>query len=352
MTHSSTGCLARLGAARGSAAGCAAAAVPMPLLALACLLGAAASPAAAGAAQDAAGGVVRGRVTDADGRPASGAQVTVRRLGGGDSAGRETAADGTYALRDVAPGLYAVTAGKGELRSGLFRIRVRAGRRVDVNLQLAAGRRDGAWIAELGDREAASRAFAAGLAASRAADHAAAVEQFTRAVERRPDCTECHYNLAIAHSDLEQLAGAEAAFRRVIALTPEHPAAYYGLASVYTRQGREADAAGARLEATRVARASLAERRRRLQDALGRAVARLDAGDAAGARSDLEAILQQDSGFAPVHYWLAVSLVQAGDPDRGGAAAALRRYLRLAGDGEHAGPARQLLGTLERRRRP
>ncbi len=308
-------------------------------LTFACLLGATA------AAQDA--GTIRGRVLDQDGRPVADAQVVVRRFGaGGDGRTLVTTADGTYARSDVAGGLYTVTAGKDELYSDMFRIRVRAGRTVDVNLELAAGRRNAAWIAELGDREAASRAFAAGLAANRAADYAAAVAQFARAVERQPDCTECAYNLAVAYADLEQFADAEAAFRQVLRIAPDYTAAHYGLASIYSRQGRTADAAAARREATRLALAQLAERQQRLQEELERGIARLNTGEVAGALADFENLIRQDSSFPATHYWLAVSLLRSNEPDR--AARALRRYLRLDGSGEHAARAREELGRLER----
>ena len=309
------------------------------VLTLACLLG------AAGAAQEA--GTVRGRVLDQHGRPVAGAQVIVRPLGGGgDSRTLETTADGTYAQDGVAAGHHAVTAGKDDLNSDMFRIRVRTGRTVEVNLELAAGRRDADWIARLGDREAASRAFAAGLAANRAADHATAVAHFARALERQPDCAECSYNLAVAYADLERFADAEAAFRQVLRITPDYTAAHYGLASVYTRQGRAADAAAARDEATRLALAALAERRRQLQAELERGIARLDAGEVAGARAAFESLVRQDSSFPPAHYWLAISLLRSNDPGR--AATTLRRYLRLDGSGELAARAREELARLER----
>lgn len=325
-----------------------AAAGPLRALVLACGLGAAVAAQAggAGAGTGARAGTVRGSVVGADGRPVAGAQVVVRPLGGGDGRTLATAADGTYAQRDVAAGLHAVTASRNDRHSEMFRIRLRAGRTVEINLQLAAGRRAGAWLAELGDREAASRAFAAGLAASRAADHATAVRQFARAVERRPDCAECSYNLAIAYADLERFPDAEAAFRQVLAIAPDYPAAYYGLASIYARQGRAADAAAARGEATRLALAGLAERRRRLEETLARGIDRLHAGEVNGARADFERILDEDSSFAPTHYWLAMSLLRSNATAR--AAAALRRYLELAGDGQHAARARAALAGLER----
>ena len=312
-------------------------------LARAALLCGAAS--AALAAQDA--GELRGRVVDAQRRPVAAAQVAIRPLAGdGDAVSIATADDGTFARGGIAAGLYTVTAGKGELRGDMFRVRVRAGRTVLVNVQLAAGRRDAAWIAELGDREAASRAFAAGVLASRAADHATAIKQFMRAIARTPDCAACHYNLAIAYTEIDRLADAETAFRQVVELTPDYSAAYYGLASIYTRQGRTADARTARDEATRLARERLAERRRGLEETLQRSVARLDAGDTAGALASLETLLKRDSSFAPTHYWLGMALLGSAAPDR--AAAQFRRYLELDGEGEHAARARAALADLGR----
>lgn len=301
---------------------------------------------AAGVAAAQEAGVLRGRVVDEQRNPVAGAQVAIRPLtDDGDAATLETTADGTYASSGIAAGLYAVTAGKDDLRGDMFRVRIRPGRTVQVNVQLAAGRRDAAWIAELGDREAASRAFAAGLRASRTNDHAAAIEEFMRAIARTPDCAACHYNLAIAYTELEQLEGAESAFRRVVELTPEYPAAYYGLASVYTRQGRSTDAQAAREEATRLARERLAQRQQLLEAALQQSVARLEAGDAAGALADLETLLRRDSSFAPTHYWLGVACLRTGAADR--AAGHFRRYLQFGAEGEHAAQARAALAGLE-----
>ena len=315
------------------------------LVKLVCAAALAGSAAVTEAAE--AAGVLRGRVVDEQQQPVAGAEVAIRPLAGdGEAAIVETAADGTYSQGGIAAGLYTVTAGKADLRGDMFRVRIRSGRTVQVNVQLAAGRRDAAWLAELGDREAASRAFAAGLRASRANDHAAAIAEFTQAITRTPDCAACHYNLAISYTELDELAGAETAFRRVVEITPEYSAAYYGLASVYTRQGRTADAQAARDEATRLARERLAERQKLLEAALREGVARLEAGDARGALADLETLLRRDSSFGPLYYWLGVAGLRTGDTEQ--AAAHFRRYLQMEAAGEHAAEARAALADLER----
>ena len=292
-------------------------------------------------------GSLHGTVVDDTGRAIALAQVVVRPFdGGGDGFDLETGGDGTYGLSDLSGGLYTVTAGTGDLSSDLFRVRVRPGRTVEVHFRLSPGRRDASWLTELGEREAATRSFAAGLVASRAGDHPTAIELFTRAVERQPDCAACHYNLAVAYVELERFDHAERAFTRVLELTPNYAAAYYGLSSVYTRLGRVTDATAARGEATRLALAGLAAHHQRLQEALEHGIATLNTGDRAGARVHFERLVREDASFAPPHYWLAVILLDANDPAR--AATAYRRYLLLDGDGEHADKARAALSSLGR----
>lgn len=292
-------------------------------------------------------GTVQGRVVDEHGTAVSGARVEIRSLDGTiDAITVATATDGAYGLGTLPPGLYSVTAGTVELASDMYRVRVRPGRRVAVNFTLARGRRDASWLTELADREAASRAFTSGLAASQAGNFVEAVTQFTRAVDRRPTCAACFYNLAVAHVDLEQYQQAEAAFKRVVELTPEYAAAYYGLASIYTRLDRPVDADAARGEATRLALAELAARQDRLRSALNDGIAALDAGHFDKARRQFESLLSQDSGFSEPYFWLGMSLRELNEPAR--AASAFQTYLTLDSDGEFADRARDALTRLGR----
>ncbi len=292
-------------------------------------------------------GTLRGTVVDEQGRSVDGARIVISRLVGGSRGFEiETGANGAYVQRDITAGLYTVTAGKAELSGEMFRVRVRPGRTVEINFLLSPGQRVATWLSELGENEAVARAFAAGLAASRAADFQTAIEQYTRAIERRPSCAECSFNLAVVYSQIEQFADAEKAFKRVLELRPDYAAAYYGLSSVYTHQSRSDEASRAREEANRLALARLAKRRQEAEDALNRAVTILNAGHVAEARRHLEGMLEQDSSFAAAHYWLAVSLLQSDTPDR--AASEFRRYLQLDGDGVHTEQAREQLSQLGR----
>lgn len=290
-------------------------------------------------------GTLHGHVVNEHGTDVGHAVVTVHPLdGAGPGLELETSEDGTYDASELAGGVYTVTATADDLSGELFRVRVRPGRTVRVNFRLTRGPGDASWLTELGNREAASRAFARGLAANRAGDPSVAVAQFARAVDLRPDCSGCFYNLAIAYVKLERYDDAETAFKQVTTLTPDYAAAYYGLATIYSRQQRETDAAAARDEATRLALANLAVRRQRLQDALDDGIALLNSGNVPGARARFESLVTQDSAFTPAYYWLGVTLLSSDESDQ--AVVAFRRYLQRDSEGEYAGQAQEALLRL------
>lgn len=294
-------------------------------------------------------GAVIGNVLNENGKSVAAAHVVVRSLSGnGDEVELTTESDGTYAHGNIKAGLYTVTANADGLSGDRFRVRIRAGQTVEINFSLIPGGRDAAWIAELGVIESTSRAFAAGLTATRAADHitATAVRLFTRATEQTPNCAACHYNLAVSYMMLQRFMHAEVAFQRVLELIPDYSAAYYGLASIYTQQGRTTDAVNARDELTRLARARLKKQRRQFKVVLVRGIAPLKVGRLASAVKDFEDLLNQDHSFAATHYWLAVSLKRSNQSER--AIKEFRRYLQLASDGEYVDHARQALSSLGR----
>ena len=71
-----------------------------------------------------------------------------------------------------------------------------------------------------------------GVALARAGDHAAARPLFARAVERAPANASYRYNLATALQFTGELAAAEQAYRRTLALDPARAAAYPALAQL------------------------------------------------------------------------------------------------------------------------
>ena len=314
------------------------------VVSLALLLGVSVVP---GFAQDT--GSIRGTVVDQEGRPVGGANVVVSQLD--DVRGRfqvETTGGGEYQQETLAAGLYSVTAAKDELGGALFRVRVRPGRIVSVNFILEPVHRVETWLTERGEREVLVSTFAAGVEASRARDYETAIEQFTQAIELSPTCLECNFNLAVAYTEVERFADAEVAFKRVLEITPDYSAAYYGLASLYRKQGREEEAGAARGEANRLALERLAAGRAQAEDAVDRGVTFLNAGNVADARQRFEEAMRVHPGFAPAHYWLGVALLESEAADPAAAANAFRSYLQLTQDGEYVEQAREHLSSVGR----
>jgi len=291
------------------------------------------------------GGSVRGVVVDELGRPVAEATVIVNSFDSATTEETETTGDGQYTYGGLADGLYTISATKEELGSDVFRIRVGDRHTVSVNFELAPGRRVASYLAEAGDREALSQAFSTGIEASRSGDHEAAIDAFQNALDFSPTCLECHYNLAIAYTELDRFADAEAEFQSVLQVRDDYAAAYYGLSSIYTRQGRAAEAANARSEANRLALERVSVRRAQAEDVVARGVTFLNAGNVADAIGRFEAAVELDATLAVTYYWLGLSLQQSGRDDL--ARSPLQRYLQLASEGEFVAEVRQRLEDIQ-----
>ena len=293
-------------------------------------------------------GAVRGLIVDAEGQAVAGARVVLTdHRDAGNRIRAETSADGRFAYGDLPAGFYTVTADKAELGGEVYRVRVRSGRTVEVNFTLSLGRRPAAWLSDRDEREALSDAFEAGVEASRAGDFETAVERFTQALALRPACVECHFNLAIAYRELSRLDAAEAAFRASLDIDPDYAAAYYGLAALYVELNRLDDAAEARGDATRIARARLAAGRAAAEKAVGEGLVLLDAGNLPDAEQRFRTAIELDVAYGPAYYWFGVTLV--GQDRLNGAAEQFERYLSFDPSGEHASDARARLQEARRR---
>ncbi len=290
-------------------------------------------------------GAVRGVVIDELGRPIGEATVVVNSFSEAKTEETRTTSDGQFAYSGIAPGLYTITAAKDELGGEVFRIRVRDSHTVSVNFELAPGQRVAAYLFEAGEREALSRAFTSGIAASRSDEYEVAVDAFSAALDLSPTCLECHYNLAIAYTNIGRFDDAELEFQSVLRLREDYAAAYYGLSSIYTRQGREAEAATARSEANRLALERMAAGRAQAQEAVRRGVTFFNAGNVDDAIGRFEMAIELDATLPEAHYRLGLSLQQSSRDAP--ARSALQRYLQLAPSGEFAAEVRQRLEKLE-----
>ncbi len=291
-------------------------------------------------------GTVRGDVLDENGQTVPGARIIMTPLTVGGAALRiDAGRDGRFSRADVDAGLYAMSAVQGELGSEEHRVRVRAGRTVEVRFVLRPGIHR-TVLARADDGDEFSDTFESGVVANRDGAYRDAAFYFERAAELNPRCLECRYNAGVAYATLEAWADAEQAFSAALALDGGYAAAYYGLSMVYTRSGRPDEAAAARTEANRLALASLAVRRQHTADDVTRGTTFYNAGAFGDARRLFERAIAESPNYAPAHFWLGMTLARLEDDSGPAAASALRRYLSLEPAGEHAASARATLAEL------
>lgn len=287
-------------------------------------------------------GILRGTITDGDGKPVAAAAVTIERLDGVKREFKiESNSRGEFVQIGIPPGNYRVMAAKDGLGSQSFDARVRLGEATEVNFQLRSG--EAAPPAdEDAERRAAMRAlFQEGVTASRAGQFDEAVAKFEEALELAPDCFDCHYNIGYARGEQKRYDEAEAAYRKALAAKPDFAQAYVGLAAVYNAQRRFEDAKAAAAEAARL---SAAAGGATASATYNGAIVLWNAGDIAGAKKQLQDVLAIDPNHADAHYWLGMAHLNEGQMPE--AVSFFNRYLELAPSGQYAAEAKKTLELL------
>ena len=170
-----------------------------------------------------------------------------------------------------------------------------------------------------------------------------AVEYIGRAIRLKGDAEAFHLNLGAAYRTLHRVAEAVACYRRVIALTPNHPQAYYNLGNALEDQGMLDEAVACYRRAIEL-KPDLAESHNNLGTAL-KAQGKPDEAVACYRRA-----LELKPDFAGVYNNLGAVLREQGKPDE--AVACGRRALELMPDYADAhynlGNALTDLGNLDK----
>ena len=294
--------------------------------------------------QDISNGSIRGDVVDESGMPVAGANIVITALSAnGDVTRIDTTSDGRFLYSQLRAGLYTISAAQDETGSDFHRVRVRSDRTVEVRFTLQPGGRLRPWI-DAATRDAFASVFSAGVNANRNGAYDEAIANFSQAAELNPTCLECHYNTGIAYTAAGQLAEAEMAFRRALAINTDYAPAYYGLSALYVQWERPKDASTARAQANRIALASLDAERQQATDDVNRGITFYQAGNHTDAQRQFQNVIDEYPTHAPAYYWLGVTLVE--NVDQVTAIRALRRYLSMDPDGQHAELARNLLEKM------
>src|SRR5918995_93533 len=200
-------------------------------------------------------GGLRGKVTDAQGKPVEGATVLIESKGVSRKLTVKTNKKGEFIQIGLYPGEYKVTADKEGKVAVADNFRVGLGDPAVLDLQLSAGAAGQA--AEQQKRMAELQAaFDAGVAARQAQNWDEAVAGFEKAAAFAPNCHDCYYNIGYAHFQKKDYANSEIAYKKATEIKPDYAEAWNALANVYNLQKKLDEALAASNKAAELSQAA------------------------------------------------------------------------------------------------
>jgi tetratricopeptide (TPR) repeat protein len=174
-------------------------------------------------------GGVRGKVTDAEGKPVEGAAVHIESKGMSRKLDVKTNKKGEYVQIGLYPGDYTVTAEKGDLKaSSDTRVGLGDPMVVDIQLRAAQGQSD--------QNAKVRQIFDDGVKAAEAGKYDDAIAKFTEAAGIVPNCHICYYNIGSAYAKKEDWAKAEEGYKKSVEVKPDYVEGWNALASLYNQQ--------------------------------------------------------------------------------------------------------------------
>ena len=285
-------------------------------------------------------GMVKGRVTDPNGKGVEGAKVTITAKGTNRTTELKTNKKGEFFTLGIFPGDYSIQAEKGEYKAAVD-MHLGLGE-TDVPLKLGP---TGPTEEQKARGAALQKAFDDGVAFSKEGKYDEAVGKFNEAIGLAPNCHDCYYNIGFANVQKQDFEAAEAAYKRAVELKPDYVEAWNGLANVYNAE-KKLDLA---LEATSKA-AQLSEGG---GGGGGSASALYNQGvilwnqnKFAEAKEKFEASTKADANYGDAYYRLGMADLNLGDMP--GAIAAFEGYLKADPSGPHAAEVKATLEALKK----
>jgi tetratricopeptide (TPR) repeat protein len=285
-------------------------------------------------------GMVKGTVTDSQGKPVEGAKVTIIDKGTHSKRELTTNKKGEFVQLGIFPGNYSIAAEKGELRA-------------EIDMHLGLGENNVPLkLGSAGPSEeqkargaALQKAFDDGVAFLKDGKNDEAIGKFNEAIVMAPTCADCFYNIGLANARKKDFEAAEAAYKSAVELKPDHVDAWNGLANVYNEE-KKPDLA---LEATNKA----AQYSGGDSGGGGSAPALYNQGvimwnqnKFAEAKEKFEAATKADPNYSDAYYRLGMADLNLGDLP--GAVAAFEGYLKASPNGPHAAEVTAAVAALKK----
>jgi tetratricopeptide (TPR) repeat protein len=285
--------------------------------------------------------VVRGKVTDAQGKPVDGATVVFEAEGVNRRVQTKTDKGGEFLQVGLQSGPYKVTASKEGVGSQTLPSTVRQGPNQALNFALTVSSNMSA-----ADKQAAvavQAAAGAAMDAMKAGQHDEAIAKFNEVIAKVPNCADCYYNIGVAHTQKQRPAEAEAAFKKTIELKPDSAEAYTGLANLYNAQKKFDLAAEASAKASQFSGGAAGGGS--AEASFNQGVILFNSGKFAEAKPQFEAAVKADPTMAMAHYQLGMTNLNTGD--FAGAVTALEAYLKADPNGPKAAEVKAALPAVQ-----
>lgn len=282
--------------------------------------------------------MVKGKVTDAEGKPVDKATVTIDFKGGQPNVRTLTTnRRGEFIQVGLQPGPYLITATKDGIGVSEQEVAIRLGDAPELVLAL----RPAASAASLEDQKFRA-IFTEGVTAASADKYDEAIAKFTEAAGMRDDCYACYMNLGNSYYQKKDNAKAEQSFKKAAELSPEEAKPYQALADLYNATGKRAEAAEMAAKAAALGAAAGGSS---AADLYNQGVILWNAGKMAEAKAQFEAAVKADPNYADAQYWLGMATLNAGD--MANAAQYFENYLKLSPSGQFAEQAKGVLTSLK-----
>jgi tetratricopeptide (TPR) repeat protein len=285
--------------------------------------------------------VVRGKVTDAQGKPVPDATVDFASTDSNRRTSTKTDKNGEFLQVGLQSGGYKVTASKQGVGSQTKDAQVKQGPST-INFAISAATA-AATPENKAETAAINAAATAGIDALKSGKNEEAIAKFNEVIAKIPTCADCYFNIAMAYQNQQKYAEAETAYKKVLELKPDSADAYTGLATIYNAQKKFDLAADASAQASKLS--APAGGGGNAEASYNQGVIFFNSGKFAEARDQFEAATKADPNNAMAQYQLGMTSLNLGKIPE--AVSALEAYLKIDPNGPKAGEVKSSLPALQ-----